>query len=204
MSLSLPFPFLPSLPPVRMRYPSPLAHQFCTLGCDRSQLPPYERPCLYFYSFSFFLSIGFFLSASKHACVSFVFKTPKSKWFKSLLPSNCCTLYPFMVKFLRSCLFSDPTSASPTFTSHRKQFLDPIILNCCPVSFANIVSPFLESHSLPLQGLGPGPSSSEKKIWHPPPPTFGSCFLPILIWVIQCPTAIAHARFRVDKLNEHH
>lgn len=101
-------------------------------------------------------------------------------------------------------MFSDPTSLPPTFTSHRKQFLDPIILNCCPVSFANIVSSFLESHSLPLQGLGPGLSSSEKKTWHPPSFTFGSCFLPILIWVIQCPTAIAHARFPVDKLNEHH
>ena len=65
--------------------------------------------------------------------------------------------------------------------------------------------PFLEFHSLPLQGLGPGPSSSEKKkTWHPPPLTFGSCFLPILIWIIQCPTAIAYARFPVDKLNEHH
>ena len=102
--LSLPFPFLSSPPSLSKRCPSALAHQFCTRGCDHSQLPPYDRPCLSLYSFSFFLSIGFFLLASKHACVSFVFKTPRSKYCKYLLPSNCFILYTFMVKFLRSCL----------------------------------------------------------------------------------------------------
>ena len=111
-----------------------------------------------------------------------------------------------MVKFLRSCLcFLTPHPYLLYSLLTENNFWTPLFSTAAQLSFANIVSPFLEFHSLPLQGLGPGPSSSEKKkTWHPPPLTFGSCFLPILIWIIQCPTAIAYARFPVDKLNEHH
>lgn len=151
----LPFPFFPSSF-FEEEVPICTGLQFCT-GMWSFPTTSYIRLVSLFIVFSLFLSrLVSFSWPVKHACVSFVFKTPRSKYFKYLLPSVYSV--PSHGKILEKLsMFSDPTSLPPTFTSHRKQFLDPIILNCCPVSFANIVSSFLESHSLPLPRLGSRP-----------------------------------------------